>query len=126
MQDRPLADDPVVGDISVVKKKSKTATASGQKTGHVLYQENNKVVNGADQQQVVGTYKGCWVIDNVIIVNMANVPSSLQEGFSPVDPSLWHHVPGAHFKVGGLPMPLLHELGTEQTSGLRNAEHTFY
>lgn len=126
MQDRPLADDPVVGDISVVKKKSKTATASGQKTGHVLYQENNKVVNGANQQQVVGTYKGCWVIDNVIIVNMANVPSSLQEGFSPVDPSLWHHVPGAHFKVGGLPMPLLHELGTEQTSGLRNAEHKFY
>ncbi|XP_070192277.1 reelin-like isoform X2 [Littorina saxatilis] len=42
------------------------------------------------------TFEGCWALDNVVIVNMAHLPSAMEEQFDPVDPSQWLFFPGAH------------------------------
>lgn len=45
------------------------------------------------------TFEGCWGIDNILIVNLANLPSSLEETLEPIDPSQWLFFPGAHIQV---------------------------
>lgn len=85
--DFPSLDDPLPG-----------SGKKGGKKGTIVYKGSSKQVDRS-RQGVPGTYEGCWAIDQVIIVNSAHTPDNLQEGFSPVDPSLWLMMPGAHFKV---------------------------
>lgn len=44
-------------------------------------------------------FKGCWALDNVMVVNLANPPSHMQDNFDPIDPSNWVFFPGANIKV---------------------------
>lgn len=73
-------------------------TKFGTKGKKVNYKVNNEDLH----EEGTGTYKGCWAIDNIIIVNTANVPTMMQDGFDPVNPSEWLAFPGAHFKVNFL------------------------
>jgi hypothetical protein len=45
------------------------------------------------------TYKSCWAMDNILIVNVHNLPARLYEDFDPVDPSNWLFFPGANIRV---------------------------
>ena len=45
------------------------------------------------------TFEGCWALDNIAVVNMANLPSAIEEQFDPIDPSQWLFFPGAHVQV---------------------------
>ena len=50
--------------------------------------------------EAVGTFKSCWGVDNIVVVNTASPPSILEDSFDPVDPSNWIFFPGANIKVG--------------------------
>lgn len=45
------------------------------------------------------TFQSCWAMDNVLIVNLHDLPTRLHEDFDPVDPSKWLFFPGANIRV---------------------------
>ncbi|VDI77295.1 reelin [Mytilus galloprovincialis] len=44
------------------------------------------------------TFQSCWAMDNVLIVNLHDLPTRLHEDFDPVDPSKWLFFPGANIR----------------------------
>lgn len=44
-------------------------------------------------------YESCWAMDNILIVNVHNLPARLYEDFDPVDPSNLLFFPGANIRV---------------------------
>ncbi|XP_050414411.2 reelin isoform X2 [Patella vulgata] len=50
------------------------------------------------QDDPSGSYKSCWAIDNILIVNIAEPPKLLIDDFDPVDPSNWLFFPGANIQ----------------------------
>ena len=103
-QDQPandyLSDDDSLGTKTGTKfTKTEKGTKKGGKPG--VFAENDKVLGNSDSE-ADGTFAGCWAIDQVIIVNSANAPTTLEDSFEPVDPSQWLLLPGAHFKVRSL------------------------
>lgn len=64
--------------------------------GNNLKQQNDE---GVVDDRPDSDYLGCWGMDNVLIVNMAKLPSQLEEQFNPVDPSQWLFFPGAQIEV---------------------------
>jgi hypothetical protein len=44
-------------------------------------------------------FSGCWALDNVLVTNMVRTPSTLQEGFDPIDASNWLFFPGGKIQV---------------------------
>ncbi|GFO21735.1 reelin [Plakobranchus ocellatus] len=60
------------------------------------------VVQPNDRQQAaqpVNDFHACWTMDNVVIVNTAEPPPTLQENFDPIDPSDWLFFPGAQIDL---------------------------
>lgn len=91
-----LSDQPYSDSSNFGYKKTKT-NAKGKK---IRYRFGKSGEGGDDQlEEPVGTYQGCWAIDQVIIVNTAHTPSLLQDSFEPVNPSNFLSFPGAYFKV---------------------------
>ncbi|XP_052779173.1 reelin-like isoform X2 [Mya arenaria] len=84
-------------DPDVLASPSKKSSKTGGGKRKLVYKVNNKVI-GEVGQEASGSYQGCWAIDHVLIVNMAHVPSTLQDAFNPVNPSDWLSLPGAYFK----------------------------
>ncbi|KAL4226959.1 hypothetical protein ACF0H5_014936 [Mactra antiquata] len=92
VSDDPYIHEDMMNDQSAHNygvKKTKFGTK-----GKIQYNTGNDDL----RDEATGKYKGCWAIDNVIIVNVANMPSEMQDGFNPVNPSKWLAFPGAYFK----------------------------
>lgn len=98
-------EDPVVS----AKLNAASSKTNAKAKKKLVYKVGNKIVSGGEDVGTTpgseqgdvgqGTYKGCWSLDTVVIVNMAHIPNVLQDSFDPVDPSDWFALPGAHFKV---------------------------
>ncbi|XP_062590709.1 reelin-like [Saccostrea cucullata] len=43
-------------------------------------------------------FSSCWGIDNVLVVNIADKPSRIEENFDPIDPSNWLFFPGGNIR----------------------------
>ncbi|XP_045165547.2 reelin-like [Mercenaria mercenaria] len=106
--------DQALNDESVNAKFGRKKTRSGSKGRKIRYNVGSKTTGGDEQQEEpVGIYQGCWAIDQVIIVNTAHIPSTLQDSFDPVNPSDWLSFPGANFK---------HQCHSEDTAMVFNHE----
>lgn len=100
MNDQPMYDDTIEDDPLLSAEFGHKKTKTGTKRNRIQYKVGNKVIGARYQrEEAVEAYQGCWAIDQVIIVNTANVPSVLQDSFDPVNPSDWLSFPGAYFKV---------------------------
>ena len=44
-------------------------------------------------------YVGCWALDNILLVNTADTPTSITDNFDPIESSNWLFFPGAVIKV---------------------------
>ena len=45
------------------------------------------------------SYSGCWAMDNVLIINMAQPIITFEENFDPIDTSSWLFIPGGNIRV---------------------------
>ncbi|XP_060574508.1 reelin-like isoform X2 [Ruditapes philippinarum] len=97
IHDVEVQDQPLNDETSKIKHGHKTKSSSGHRK--IVYKVGTKTVGGNSQPGDSATmYSGCWAIDQVVIVNTAHAPSTLQDSFQPVDPSNWLSFPGAYFK----------------------------
>jgi hypothetical protein len=82
---------------SIIDPSSNGASINGRAkrdtTGDIDHSLQSNVVVAND------AYRGCWALDNVLVVNIADLPSELEEHFDPIDPSHWLFFPGAHVQV---------------------------
>ncbi|KAL5013759.1 hypothetical protein ScPMuIL_008029 [Solemya velum] len=102
LADQP--ETPLVDDPTVLKSRGKAGSKTKIKP---KYKVNGKVIGtvggesrdaGSSSDQSLGTFKGCWALDNVMVVNSADTPSGMQDDFDPIDPSNWVFFPGANIK----------------------------
>lgn len=47
-------------------------------------------------------YVGCWGIDNVLISDLADTPTFVQDNFDPIDTDNWLFIPGATVRVSDI------------------------
>ncbi|KAJ8301142.1 hypothetical protein KUTeg_020129 [Tegillarca granosa] len=91
----------------------------GSKTGKKIPKFNLDLefagnANLIQNDETVSNFKSCWAIDNILITNTADTPSTLEEYFDPVDPSNWLFFPGANIK---------HKCRSEENAMLFNLEN---